>query len=43
MLEKLSGTYYIDPDDMKFKDTMKHARNKVGIVAGTRHALQNCS
>ena len=40
---KLRGIYDIDPDDMEFKDTMKHARNKVGIVAGTRHALQNCS
>ena len=32
---KLSGFYYIDPEDMKFKDTMKNARMKLEVPLGS--------
>ena len=36
---RLRGIYYIDPDYMEFKDTMKSARKKIRSAAGVRHAL----
>ena len=37
---QLRSIYFIDPDDMEFKDTVKNASKKVRVVHGIRHALQ---
>ena len=38
---KLRGVFYIDPDDMEFKDFMKKVEREAGSSTGIRHALQN--
>ena len=38
---RLRGIYFIDPDDMDFKEIIKNAKKKIGNTNGSNHALQN--
>ena len=39
VLGKLEAFYFIDLEDMKFKEIMKNARKKIGVAHGINHAL----
>ena len=36
---KLRGSYFIDPEDTEFKETIKNARKKLGDISGSCYAL----
>ena len=36
---RLRGIYFIDPEDMELKKTIKNARRKIGNTNGSSHAL----